>query len=189
MNENEEINVDEVEVQETKTYTQDEMLAMIQSESDKRVAQAVKTQQKKYEKELAKTKSLSALDEEGRAKAEKDIRITELEEQLQQFRLTNTKVEIGKVLSNRGLDANLVDYVVVSDDADEAMERIEKLDKIFKTMVRSEVEKRMNTSNPKISTMGLDGNITKDQFTKMSLMEKSQLATSNKDLYTQLTKR
>ena len=62
---------------EKKTFTQEEVLALIQSEADKRVSQALKTQQKKYEKEL----SLSKLDGEERAKAEKDSRIAELEEQ------------------------------------------------------------------------------------------------------------
>ncbi|WP_069999440.1 DUF4355 domain-containing protein [Cellulosilyticum sp. I15G10I2] len=189
MEDNQNVNVEqeELETNENKTYTQDEMLALIQSETDKRVAQALKTQQKKFEKEMAKNKSLSALDEEGRAKAEKDMRIQELEDQLQQFRLTNTKVEIGKVLSNRGLDANLVDYVVVSDDADEAMERIEKLDKIFKNMVKIEIEKRLNTSNPKVSTVGLDGQITKEQFNKMTIQQQTDLYKNNKDLYMQLT--
>ena len=60
-----------------RTYTKDEVLAMLQSESDKRVAQALKTQQKKYEKQL----SLSKLDGSEREKAEKDNRIAELEEQ------------------------------------------------------------------------------------------------------------
>lgn len=41
-----------------KTYTEEEVLALIQSEADKRVNQALKTQQKKYEKQL----SLSKLD-------------------------------------------------------------------------------------------------------------------------------
>jgi hypothetical protein len=58
-----------------KTYTQEEVLALIQSEADKRVSQALKTQQKKYEKQL----SLSQLDGDERAKAEKDNRIAELE--------------------------------------------------------------------------------------------------------------
>ena len=38
--------------------TEEEVLALIQSEADKRVNQALKTQQKKYEKQL----SLSKLD-------------------------------------------------------------------------------------------------------------------------------
>lgn len=58
-----------------KTYTEEEVLALIQSEADKRVNQALKTQQKKYEKQL----SLSKLDGDEREKAEKDNKIAELE--------------------------------------------------------------------------------------------------------------
>ncbi len=68
----------ETATEETRTYTQDEVLALLQSETDKRVTAALKTQQKKYEKQL----SLSKLDGDERAKAEKDNRIAELEEQL-----------------------------------------------------------------------------------------------------------
>ena len=60
---------------ETKTYTQEEVMALLQSETDKRVTSALKKQQAKYEKQL----SLSKLDGEERAKAEKDNRIAELE--------------------------------------------------------------------------------------------------------------
>ena len=56
---------------ETKTYTQEEVMALLQSETDKRVTSALKKQQAKYEKQL----SLSKLDGEERAKAEKDNRI------------------------------------------------------------------------------------------------------------------
>ena len=61
--------------EEVKTYTQEEVLKLLQSETDKRVNQALATQQKKYEKQL----SLSKLDGDERAKAEKDNRIAELE--------------------------------------------------------------------------------------------------------------
>ena len=74
MDENKDIEKKETET-ETKTYTEDEVLAMIQSEADKRVAQALKTQQKKYEKQL----SLAYMDEEARAKAESEDKIKELE--------------------------------------------------------------------------------------------------------------
>ena len=69
MEENTNINVNETTettVEETKTYTQEEVLKLLQSETDKRVNQALATQQKKYEKQL----SLSKLDGDERAKAE-----------------------------------------------------------------------------------------------------------------------
>ena len=80
----------EIEQEEVKTYTQDEVLALLQKESDRRVQQALKTQQKKYEKQL----SLSKLDGDERAKAEKDNRIAELEEQLAQFQIERNRSEL-----------------------------------------------------------------------------------------------
>ena len=59
--------------EEIKAYTQEEVLALLQSESDKRVTAALKKQQAKYEKQL----SLSKLDGAERERAEKDSRIAE----------------------------------------------------------------------------------------------------------------
>ena len=87
-NTNTNINVDNtnsatgVENQEgVKTYTQEEVLALLQSEADKRVSAALKKQQAKFDKQL----SLSKLDVQDRERAEKDDRIAELEEQLALF--------------------------------------------------------------------------------------------------------
>ena len=55
MDENKEVitNNSEEEKVEEKTFTQEEVLKLIQSEADKRVSQALKTQQKKYEKQIS----------------------------------------------------------------------------------------------------------------------------------------
>ncbi len=45
-----EVNAEQAE--SAKTYTQEEVLQLIQSETDKRVTQALKTQEKKYQKQL-----------------------------------------------------------------------------------------------------------------------------------------
>lgn len=188
---NEEINnnvATEEQNEEQKTFTQDEVLKLIQSESDKRVSEALKTQQKKFEKELNKQKSLVGLDEQSRLKAEQDQKIADLEEELNKYKLANTKAEISKVLNNRGLDANLVDFVVTSNDTDECLEKIETLDKIFKSMLKREIDNRLKSNSPK-NSIGLDGNITKEQFHNMSLKEQSDLAKNNRELYNELIKR
>lgn len=66
--------VDNVETAETevKTYTQEEVLALIQKETDKRVTQALNTQKKKYEKELGlvePTDAVSIVAKDGSALA------------------------------------------------------------------------------------------------------------------------
>ena len=131
--------------EEVKTYTQDEVLALIQSEADKRVSQALKTQQKKYEKQL----SLSKLDGDEREKAEKDNRIAELEEQLAKFEIERNKSELKSVLASRGLSAEFADIINITDDIEASQANIDKLDKLFKAAVKAEVERRLAGNAPK----------------------------------------
>ena len=75
----------------------------MQAEADRRVTQALSKQQKEYEKKL----SLSALDEQERAMAEKDLRIQELEERLRENAALINKQEVVKTLASRGLPRSL----------------------------------------------------------------------------------
>lgn len=164
-----------------KTYTQEEVLALLQSETDKRVSQALKTQQKKYEKQL----SLSKLDGDERAKAEKDNRIAELEEQLAQFQIERNKSELKSVLSSRGLSAEFADILNISDDIEASQANIDKLDKLFKAAVKAEVEKRLAGNAPKGNGSSTT-EITKEAAKKMSLAELNELATKQPELYNKL---
>jgi hypothetical protein len=167
--------------EEVKTYTQDEVLALIQSETDKRVSQALKTQQKKYEKQL----SLSKLDGDEREKAEKDSRIAELEEQLAAFQIEKNRSELKSVLSARGLSAEFADIISITDDIEASQTNIDTLDKLFKAAVKAEVEKRLAGPAPKGN--GSSGNvITKESLKGMSLREQQKLLASNPELYRNL---
>lgn len=188
MEDNKELNnggngeVDTTSTEETKVYSEDEVLQLIKSESDRRVSQALKTQQKKYEKQL----SLSKLDGDERAKAEKDNRIAELEEQLAQFQIEKNRSELKSVLSSRGLSAEFADIIVVSDDIEASQANIDKLDKLFKESVKAEVEKRLKGATPKGNANGgVTNTITKDNAKKMGLAEMSRLKETNPELYKQ----
>ena len=166
---------------EEKTYTQEEVLKLLQVESDKRVSQALKTQQKKFEKQL----SLSKLDDNERAKAEKDNRIAELEEQLAQFQIERNKSELKSVLSSRGLSAEFADIITINDDIEASQANIDKLDKLFKAAVKAEVEKRLAGNAPK-GNGGSTAEITKETAKKMSLAELNKLANEQPELYSKL---
>ena len=184
MEENTNINVnEEVETsnEEVKTYTQDEVLALLQSETDKRVSQALKTQQKKFDKQL----SLSKLDGSEREKAEKDNRIAELEEQLAQFHIERNRSELKSVLSSRGLSAEFADIINISDDIEASQVNIDKLDKLFKAAVKAEVEKRLAGNTPKGNATS-STEITKESAKKMSLAELQALEKSNPELFNKL---
>ena len=169
------------ETPEVKTYTQDEVMALLQSETDKRVTAALKTQQKKYEKQL----SLSQLDGDERAKAEKDNRIAELEEQVAQFQIERNRSELKSVLSSRGLSAEFADIITITDDLEASQTNIDKLDKMFKEAVKAEVEKRLAGNAPK-GNGGTLGTITKESAAKMSIAELQQLKKTNPEIYNNL---
>ena len=173
--------VAEPTTEEVKTYTQEEVLALLQSETDKRVSQALKTQQKKYEKQL----SLSKLDGDERAKAEKDNRIAELEEQLAAFTIERNRSELKSVLSSRGLSAEFADILNINDDIEASQANIEKLDKLFKAAVKAEVEKRLAGNAPR-GNGAAAAEITKDSAMKMSLAELNQLEKTNPELFNKI---
>ena len=167
---------------EQKTYTQNEVLKLLQSESDRRVTQALAKQQKKYEKQL----SLSNLDEAERTKAEKDMRIQELEEQLKEYTILQNKNEVIKVLTARNLNPAFADLIAIGDDLEEAQNRIASLDKLFKAAVQDEVKKRLAGGVPKAGLSTSD-EITPEKFKKMTLAQKSELYRNNPELFEKLT--
>lgn len=163
-----------------KTYTQEEVMALLQSESDKRVTQALKKQQKEFDKKM----SLSKLDDNERAKAEKDAEIAELREQLAAFQIEKNKSELKSVLSSRGLSAEFADIVAITDDIETSQANIDKLDKLFKAAVKAEVEKRLAGNAPK-GNGGAAPTITKDNIKNMSIAELQRLKKEQPEVYSQ----
>ena len=177
--------VETVQQEEVKTYTAEEVMALLQSETDKRVTAALKTQQKKFDKQL----SLSKLDGSERTIAEKDNRIAELEEMIAQMNVSNNKSELKSVLSARGLSAEFADIINITDDIEASQANIDKLDKLFKAAVKAEVEKRLAASGgtPKGNGTALPETMTKEEFRKLSLSAQARLAKESPELYKKLT--
>ena len=172
---------EETTQEEVKTYTFEEVQALLQSETDKRVSQALKTQEKKFKKEM----SLSKLDDDAREKAEKDAEIAELREQLAKFEIERNRSELKSVLSSRGLSAEFADILNISDDLEASQANIDKLDKLFKAAVKVEVEKRLAGNTPK-GNGATQAEITKDSVRKMSMAELNDLMTNNPELFNKL---
>lgn len=177
-NEQESLVVEKPENENVRSFSEQEVLALVQRETEK----ALKTQQKKYEKQL----SLSKLDGTEREKAEKDNRIAELEEQLAQFTIERNKSELKSVLSSRGLSAEFADIITITDDIEASQANIEKLDKLFKAAVRAEVERRLANNAPKGNGNGANVEITKDSAKKMTMAELNELANKNPELFSKL---
>lgn len=180
----ENINVDETNQEEVKTYTQEQVAALLQSETDKRVNSALEKQKRQYEKKL----SLSGLDEAQRTTAEKDMKIQELEERLKEFNILQTKNEVVKVLSARNLNPAFADIIAIGEDVEEAQTKIDTLDRLFKAAVAEEVRKKLNTGTPKVGT-SVSEEMTKTQFKKLTLAQQSEIYKTNPELYKKLSQR
>lgn len=188
-NENTNININEENVEQKnstnveteKTYSQEEVLKLLQSETDRRVTEALNKQQRKYEKQL----SLSKLDGDEREKAEKDNRIAELEEKLAQYEIEKNRSELKSVLSTRGLSAEFADIIAINDDIAASQANIDKLDKLFKAAVKAEVEKRLAGNAPKGNGTATT-EITKETAGKLSLAEMNELAKKDPEKFSKL---
>lgn len=188
-NENTNININEENVEQKnstnveteKTYSQEEVLKLLQSETDRRVTEALNKQQRKYEKQL----SLSKLDGDEREKAEKDNKIAELEEKLAQYEIEKNRSELKSVLSTRGLSAEFADIIAINDDIAASQANIDKLDKLFKAAVKAEVEKRLAGNVPKGNGTATT-EITKETAGKLSLAEMNELAKKDPEKFSKL---
>lgn len=164
-----------------KTYTLEEVNALLQKEGDRRVSAALKKADAKHKREL----SLAQMDEEQRAKAEAESRIAELEAQLLEYQVEANRSEIKSVLASRGLSAEFADIIAIGEDTEANQAKIDAFDKLFKAAVKAEVEKRVAGSTPKGNGTGAV-ELTKDSAKKMSLADMAALAESNPEKYKQL---
>ena len=188
--ENENINTPEEQKEEAKTYSQDEVQALLQKEGDRRVTEALRKKEreiKALEQRLANEKSLSQLDEESRAAKEKEIRIAELEAQLKDFQTAQTKNEVMKVLGARGLSAEFADMLAIGTDTEEAQQMIDAFDKLFKKEVAREVKARLAETSavPQIAD-AISGKMTKEQFNALPIAEQQAMFNSDPELVRQL---
>lgn len=168
-----------------KTYTQEEVDALLQSEADRRVTEALKKAEKKHEDKLREAQRLSQMNEQQKYEYELQQREAAIAEKEKQLVLAENKNICAKVLAEKGLDLSLVDFCV-AEDADTMNNNIKTLEAAFKKSVRTEVEKRLGSTTPR-TNLPPDQSITKEMFQKMSLQQKQELYNTNKELYTALS--
>lgn len=164
------------------SYTQEELDALIQRESDRRVSQALKTAQKKNEQKVKEAEKLAKMSEQQRYEYELSQREQAIAEKEHQLALAENKAEASSILAEKGISPKLVDFVV-ADDAEVMMTNISLLEAEFKASVKAEVEKRLQTSTPK---KNLPLEMTKEAFAKLSIVERTQLLHNNPELYNKL---
>lgn len=173
------------EDQSNKTYTEAELQAFLQSETDKRVTSALKKQEEKFKSAQKESEKLRDMDASQRKEYELQQRINDLESKEKEYAIMSNKIECGKILAARGLDASFVDYVV-SESAEEMLANIEVFDKAFKAAVSEQVSKKLAGKAPSTSNVSQKG-LDKDTFRKLTIAEQAEIYKTNPSLYKQLS--
>lgn len=180
-----------IEGQETpetpKTYTQEEVDALLQKEADRRVTDALKKQERKNADKVREAEKLAQMNEQQKYEYQLEQREKAIAEKERALSLAENKNEASKILAEKGLSLSLVDFVV-AEEAETMNANITLLEKAFKASVKAEVEKRLGSSSPK-KNLPPDEALTKEKFSKMSLIKQQELARDNPDLYKSLTGR
>jgi hypothetical protein len=157
------------EVSVEKTYTESEVQAMLQREADRRVSSALNKQKKEFEKQVAESEKLKAMDENQRKEYEYSQKLQELENREKEFNIAQNKLEATKVMANRGLPIEFVDYIV-AEDAETMMENITIFERAFKSAVADAVAEKVASPAPKTGSTKQAG-MTKESFRKLSLAQ------------------
>ena len=169
---------------ETQTYQQEEVNMLLQRESDRRVSEALKKAEKKNAEKVKEAQKLAQMNENEKFQYELEQREKAIAEKEKALALAENKNIASKILADKGLSLDLVDFVI-AEDAETMNSNIRILDKYFKDSVKRYVEKRLGSSAPK-KNLPPDETITKEKAKKMSIIERQNLLTNNPDLYNQL---
>jgi hypothetical protein len=167
--------------EQPKTYTQEEVDALLQSEADRRVSQALKKAEEKKAAAVKEAQRLAAMNEQEKYEYELQQRENAIAEKEKQLALAENKNEASKILAEKGISISLVDFIV-AEDAETMKANIDLLDKCFKDSVKAEVEKRLKSATPKTNVQVNTDEITKDKFMKLSVREQQELFNTNPDL-------
>lgn len=177
-----------------KTYTQAELDKMLQSETDKRVTEALKTAQEKWSKEYAEklenekkeAERLAKLSAEEREKAKFDKERKAFEDERAQFERDRLEMQVAKELANEGLDTAFAS-ILMGADADSSMENIKTFKASFDKAVEAAVKARLAGRTPE---SGSGNGLTVNPFSKegYNLTKQAELYRTNRELYNELKK-
>lgn len=167
-------NNDKQDNQELKTYTQDEVDKLLQSEADRRVTEALKTARAKWEKEFREKLEKEKKEAERLSKLSADEREKELLKQKEQelaekenaIRMKELHLDTIEVLAEEGLPVGFAEFLIKG-DAETTNENIKKFKKEWQEALSKAVDERIKGKSPRLSETKLESEQTID-FMKLA---------------------
>lgn len=173
--------VQDVEVQVEKTFTQDDIDKIV----NKRLARERKDIEARIEAEKEEAKKLAKMDADEKAKFEFDKQVKEFEETKKAFESERLLNETTRQLDSKKLPIQFAE-MLKGVDAETTFENIKKFEDGFNSEVEKRVSERLKGSVPKASVTN-QISMGKDEFNKMNMVQRQKLFMENRELYNELT--
>lgn len=138
---------------ETKSYTQEQLDALLQSETDKRVNQAMESFKSKELPKLlngakAEAEKLAKMNADQKAEYERKQQEEQLLQREAEVTRKELKIEAHKMFTERNLPVDLLD-VLLYDSAENCNKSIDAVEKAFRQAVEKGVNERLKGETPK----------------------------------------
>lgn len=181
--------------EEIKTYTEEEVQAMLQKETDRKTTKALETARSKWEAEYqakleaekSEAEKLAKMSEAERFESELSKQKEAFETERAQFNREKLELQTVKELSAEGLPTSFSSYVL-ADSAEQIKDNIKNFKSMWQTEIEKAVNERLQGRTPKTANKPNGDTITKEQFDKMGYAERLNLFNTDPDLYEQLQK-
>lgn len=166
-----------------KTFTQDELDAIITKRLGKEKSKWQKEYEKKLEDEKAEAARLANLDATQRAEEEAKKREKALQEREAKIKQAEDKIKCEKVLKEKGLNTSFSQFLIGA-DTEITSANIDIFEKAFKEAVKAEVDTRIKGKTPESTgNETKDGAVSKEDFKRLSLFEQNKLYKANPEIY------
>lgn len=163
-----------------KTFTQEDI--------DKIIARTIARERKKAEEEREEAAKVAKMTAEEKARHEFEQEKKRFEEERANYLKERTKMNLERKLMENDLDTSLADFLI-SDDEESSLENLNIFKNIFNSCLEKALEKRLKGQTPKAGGFAnREDGITKEQFKKMSILERQKIYERDRELFEQLSK-
>ncbi|MGQ7337091.1 DUF4355 domain-containing protein [Streptococcus suis] len=185
--ETEEETVDTSQAEETteKTFTQEEVNALI----EKRLAKQEKSFNKRIQEKLDEAEKLRQMNAEQKAEYETKKQADYIAELEAKINRSGLEKEASKMLSENGLvaDDKILGFVV-KDTAEATQEAVDSFSALVNDLADKKVSEMLKGKTPKKVEQTTSASITQEQFNRMSYRAQLDLQKSDPELYEKLSK-
>lgn len=183
--ENETVDTSETAEAIVKTFTQEELDAIIQKEKGK----AKRAAEREYQAKMDEAEKLRKMNAEQKAEYEAKKQADYIAELEAKINRSGLEKEASKMLSENGLvaDDKILGFVV-KDTAEATQEAVDSFSTLVNDLADKKVSEMLKGKTPKKVEQSTSGSITKEQFDRMGYKSRNELLKSDPELYAQLVK-